>query len=61
MRWFDGITHAMDRNLGELQKMVRDRVQTCMPPMRSKELDTTGRRNNSNMMLIGICSNKDET
>ena len=25
MRWLDGITDAMDMNLGELQEMVRDR------------------------------------
>ena len=25
MRWLDGITNAMDMNLGTLQKIVRDR------------------------------------
>ena len=25
MRWLDGITHAMDMNLGKLQEMVRER------------------------------------
>ena len=26
MRWLDGITDSVDINLGELQKMVRDRA-----------------------------------
>ena len=25
MRWLDGITHAMNMNLGKLREMVRDR------------------------------------
>ena len=30
LRWLDGITNAMDMNLGKLQEMVRDRDRDCV-------------------------------
>ena len=42
MRWLDGITHAMEINLGKLQEMVRDRGLTCYCSWGGKESDTTG-------------------
>ena len=42
MRWVDGITNAIDMNLGKLQKMVRDREAWCAVTMGCKESDTPG-------------------
>ena len=43
MRWLDGITGAMDMNLGNLWEMVRDReAQHAAVHGLQKEVDTTG-------------------
>ena len=41
MRWLDGITDAMDMNLGKPQEMVRDRGLVCYSLWGHKELDMT--------------------
>ena len=45
LRWLDGITSAMDMNLGKLREMVRDREAWYGG---HKESCTTGQLNNNN-------------
>ena len=51
MRWLDGITDAMDMNLGKLWKIVRDREvwHAASSPWGCKESNTTGQLNNNNI------------
>ena len=51
MRWLNGITDAMDMNLGRLKEMVRDReVWHAAIHRGCIELDTIGRLNNKILM-----------
>ena len=48
MSWLDGITNAIDMNLGKLQEMVRDR-EVWRAEVHGVA-DTTEQRNNNNFL-----------
>ena len=59
MRWLEGITDAMDINLGRLSEMVRAREAWMLQATGSKESDTTGWLNNNNVDILPWNSTRD--
>jgi len=54
MRWLDGITDAMDMNLGKLWQMVRDREawHAWGHSKGHKEMDMTGQLNKTTIITL---------
>ena len=53
MKWLDHITDLMDMSLSKLQELVIDSL-ACCSPWGHKELDTTERLNNNNLMCVCV-------
>ena len=58
MRWLDGISDAMDMNLGKLWEMDREGQEglACCSPWGHRELDMTGQLNNNNKSMSAFAS-----
>ena len=56
LQWLNGITVAMNMNLGKFQEMVKDREAWHAAVRGSQELDTAGWLNDNNLSLyFKIC------
>ena len=59
MRWLDGITDAMDMNLGKLWEKVRDREPDMLQSIGLQRVSMTGHLNNNNMLNFNFLIHKD--
>ena len=55
MRWLDGITDAINMNLGKPEDGEGQGGLACCSPWSCKELDMTGGLNNNNSWFTMLC------